>query len=814
MNLRWSWDPPSEDLFRWVDPEAWESTGHDPIRVLAGLTQERIETLITDPGFMEFLERVAYDLDRYMEAAAWYQKRGGKLRSVAYFSPEYGISEAVPQYSGGLGVLAGDHLKAASSLGLPMVGVGLFYKEGYFRQQLNADGWQEEHYPTLDPANMALSSCGTQIKIDMAGTSVVAQLWLSQVGRIPLYLLDTDLSQNPDEFRVVTDRLYGGGEEHRLQQELLLGAGGVRALDAMGVKPQVFHMNEGHAGFLALERIRQLIVDHGLEFSEAIEAVRATTAFTTHTPVPAGIDQFSRPLMEKYFSSWAQETGVPFDRLMALGQHNGSGDGPFNMAMMCLRLSGRANGVSELHSAVTRQMFQHLWPNSPMEEVPIRSITNGVHPRTWIAPGMSELFDRYVLPEWNEAGPQRWAHIHDARDDELWRLRLQNREALVTFVRDRMRKISLATGASSLDLDWIDDVLDPRILTIGFARRFAEYKRATLLLTQPDRLRSLLMSDTPIQIVFAGKAHPADNDGKQMIRQLVQFCRDPAVRHRIVFIEGYDISVARALYQGCDIWLNTPRRPLEACGTSGEKAALNGALNVSTLDGWWDEMFDGENGWAISSAEDYEDLGRRDEVEAASLFDLLERHIIPRFYQRSESGIPTAWIQRIKASLASLGPKVSASRMVRDYVIQMYEPLGELTDALSADGYSRARKLAAWKARVRETWDGVKIRSFDSEDGSAALGSSRVVEASVELGALSPEDVEVQIVHGAVGPNGELERTSIAVMGLQGMDGDSSMRYSGEFPCDLSGKYGFAVRVVPRHDDMTTYAELACITWA
>lgn len=819
MNLRWSWDPRSRDLFRWVDPDSWDKTGHDPVRLLGMVSRERLEELSSDAAFMEFLSEVHDDLRRYVEADRWFQRQTSPLKSVAYFSPEFGLSEALPQYSGGLGVLAGDHLKAASGLGIPIVGVGLFYREGYFSQQLNPDGWQQERYVTLDPHAMALTSVDDiQVSVDLAGSPLVARIWKAQVGRVSLYLLDSDVEENSDEARGITDRLYSGGEEHRIRQEILLGVGGIRALEALGEAPQVFHMNEGHAGFLGLERIRRLMLDEGLTFPQAIEAVRASTGFTTHTPVPAGIDIFSRELMEQYFKGWADECQIDFDELMDLGQLPDTDDpnAPFNMAIMCLKLSGRSNGVSKLHGKVSRQMFQGLWPGLPVEEVPIGSVTNGVHARTWIAPGMADLFDRYVLPEWNEADADRWQHIDSARDDEIWRVREHGREQLVAFVRQRLRTSAIQLGASEIDLQWCDNVLDPRVLTIGFARRFAEYKRATLLLSQPERLKALLLSaERPVQLVFAGKAHPADDIGKQMIRQIVQFSRDPAVRHRLAFIEDYDISVARALYQGCDVWLNNPRRPLEACGTSGEKAALNGVLNLSVRDGWWDEMYDGDNGWAISSAETYEDLERRDEVEAGSLFDLLEHQILPAFYQRYEGPVPRLWVRKVKASLSSLGPQVSASRMLRDYMSAMYEPLAEKADALMAKSFERAKGLAQWKERVIDGWKQVSILSVESDVSVANLGTSRQVRTIVFLGGLGREDVEVQLVHGPVGPNDELSETTTTTMSLEGVTGEEgSYRYQGSFACDIAGRYGFAVRVVPSHEDLGSFAELGCITWA
>ena len=819
MNLRWSWDGRTRDLFRWVDPATWDVTGHDPVRLLGLVGRERLEQLADDPAFMSFLDEVHGDLRRYLDAALWFQSRDeGPLRSVAYFSPEFGIAEALPQYSGGLGVLAGDHLKAASALGVPLLGVGLFYRQGYFRQELNADGWQQERYPTLDPHAMALTPVeGARVEVDLAGVPLVAQVWRADVGRVRLYLLDADIEENGEEGRLVTDRLYGGATEHRIRQEILLGMGGVRALDAIGEETQVFHTNEGHAGFLGLERIRRLIREDGLSFAEAVEAVRAGTIFTTHTPVPAGIDRFPRELMERYFKGWADECGVPFADLMALGHLPGeAADAPFNMAVMGLRLAGMSNGVSKLHGAVSRSMFHALWPGVPAEEAPITSVTNGVHALTWVSPEMDDLLSRYVLPAWSEAEPSAWDRLLNTRDDELWRAREQGRERLVAFVRARTRQSLLARGVSESDAVWADEVLDPRVLTIGFARRFAAYKRATLLLSQPERLHQLLLSpDRPVQLVFAGKAHPADDIGKEMIRQIVQFSRDPAIRHRLVFVEDYDIEVARMLYQGSDVWLNNPRRPQEACGTSGEKAALNGALNCSILDGWWDEMFDGRNGWAISSAESEDDLERRDAVEANSLYEILERQVVPLFYERVEGPVPRRWVRRIKDALVSLGPQVVASRMVRDYVTRMYEPVAERADALGASGYARARALSAWKERVRGVWADVHLVSVESDHAVADLGADRSVEAVVSLGSLTDDDVAVQLVHGPVGHNDEIAEPTVATMELAGLDeAPGRYRYGGRFVCNTAGRYGFTVRVLPAHADLAVPAELGYVAWA
>ena len=818
MNLRWSWDERTRDLFRWVDSDVWEDTGHDPVGLLGRVRPGRFEQLAGDPAFMSFLSEVHDELTRYLERPRWFQNKGGSpLRTIAYFSPEFGIAEALPQYSGGLGVLAGDHLKAASGLGVPLVGVGLFYKQGYFRQSLNTDGWQQETFPILDPFSMALTLLeDVKVSVDLAGEPLTAQVWRADVGRVRLYLLDSDVEDNAPEVRAVTDRLYGGGTEHRLRQEILLGVGGVRALAALGTEAQVFHTNEGHAGFLGLERIRRFVNDDGLGFGEAVEASRAGTVFTTHTPVPAGIDLFPRELMEKYFAEWADDCGVKIDHLMALGHAPGEAtDRPFNMAVMGLRLAGRSNGVSKLHGAVSREMFSHLFPGVAPEETPIGSVTNGVHGFTWVSPEINDLFTRHLVPSWPEADAATWAQIDRVADDELWRVKEQGRSRLVSFVRQRLRSQALAKGLDA-DVSWCEEALDPRILTIGFARRFATYKRADLLLSQPDRLERLLLSaDQPLQLVFAGKAHPADDNGKELIRRIAQFARRAEVRHRFAFLEDYDIAVARLLLQGSDVWLNNPRRPLEACGTSGEKAALNGSLNCSILDGWWDEMYDGTNGWAIASAEGERDLDRRDHFEAESLFDLLEQQVLPLFYDRGPGGpLPRSWVRRVKASLRTLGPQVEASRMVRDYVEQMYEPAATRADTMVTGSWERARSLAAWKRRVAQGWEAVNVAAVEGDTSTLEVGAVRSVSAVVSLGTLSTDDVAVQLAHGQVGPSDELSNTEVVEMELLGLGDEAGQhRFVGTFACERTGRHGFTVRVVPKHRDLPVPAEMGCVAW-
>ena len=810
MNLRWSWDERTEALFASVDPVQWDGAGHDPIALLADVGSERLEALAADPGFVGEVQRAAADLQSYLGRPGWSQL-GGALRRVAYFSPEFGISEALPQYSGGLGVLAGDHLKAASDLGLPLVGVGLFYRYGYFRQSLDADGWQDQQYPHLDPHAMALTLVdGVKVEIELGDGDLVAQLWRAQVGRVSLFLLDTDIEENDEAERLVTDRLYGGGPEHRIRQEILLGMGGLRALRALGEETQVLHTNEGHAGFLTLERVRELITESGLSLAEAVEATRAATIFTTHTPVSAGIDRFPRELMERYFKRWATACGVSIDELMTLGHEEGEGpDAPFNMAVLGLRMSGRANAVSKLHARVTQGMFSFLWPQLTEEEVPVVPVTNGVHFPTWVAPEVAQLFRESIGEGWPSASQEDWGRVERLSDDDVWSARRAGRARLVEAARRRHPPPGPPPR------------LDPDALTIGFARRFAPYKRATLLLSQPERLRALLLDAArPVQLVFAGKAHPADDAGKELIRSIVHFSRDPAVRDRFVFVQDYDIGVARAFYQGADVWLNTPRRPMEACGTSGEKAALNGTLNLSVLDGWWDEMYEStemgrSNGWAIDSAEYESDEARRDEHEANSLFVLLEHEVVPLFYDRpSPDAAPHGWCSKVRDAWASLGPQVSAARMVREYTEVLYEPTASRVDALSADGFQRARSLSEWKRRAASQWPAVQIREVSASDAALDLGGSREVEVKVELGDLGPSDAVVQAVHGTVGAGAELSPHGSPVALSHAGEEDGLHVYRGTITGSRSGRYGIGVRVVPAHPDLAHLLELGLTTWA
>ena len=831
-NLRWSWHPPTQDVFASVDGTLWREVNGDPVRLLGAVGRERLDELVDDVDFCARLDAAHADLQRYLGEDRWYARKAGAdaPRSIAYFSPEYGITSVLPQYSGGLGILAGDHLKASSDLGIPLIGVGLLYRHGYFKQALDRDGWQQESYPVLDPDELPLTQLrepdGTRATVSIAlpdGPDLVARILVAQVGRVPLLLLDSDIEENSAHYRDVTDRLYGGNSEHRLRQELLLGVGGVRALRVWSritgdPAPEVFHTNEGHAGFLGIERIRELTVaDDGprLDFDTALEVSRAGTVFTTHTPVPAGIDRFPGELVSQYFGGNSPTPGVPVERVLALGaeDYDGGEAGVFNMAVMGFRLAQRANGVSELHGHVSRGMFNGLWPAFDEAEVPITSITNGVHGPSWIAREVIELAASRGGDIDADDTDALWPLVDQISDRDIWDLKRTLRTRFIDDARARMRRSASKRGFAPAETTWIDSALDPDVLTIGFARRVPTYKRLTLMLRDPVRLKKLLLDpERPIQLVIAGKAHPADETGKRLIQEMVRFADDPEIRHRIAFLPNYDIAMAQPLYPGCDVWLNNPLRPYEACGTSGMKAALNGGLNLSILDGWWDEWYDGNNGWAIPSADGIDDADRRDDLEANALYDLLETEVVPRFYETNDEGVPPRWLEMVRHTLKSLGPKVLATRQVRDYVRELYAPAAQTARSLNSD-YAGAHSLSVWKQSVRAAWHGVRVEHIESEGvgDQAEVGATLVVRAWVALGDLAASDVEVQVVHGRIGADDVLTSTAASPMEVGESYEGNRHRFDAAVQLKHSGAFGYTVRVVPRNDSLASVAELGLV---
>ncbi|WP_022922828.1 alpha-glucan family phosphorylase [Ornithinimicrobium pekingense] len=834
LNLRWSWHPPTRDLFAGIDPRLWESTGQDPVAVLSSLRTRDMERLAADEEFVTRVHEAHEDLERYLTKPRWYHEQGAgrwdgrTLEAIAYFSPEFGITSVLPQYSGGLGILAGDHLKAASDQGIPIVGVGLFYKSGYFAQRFNADGWQQESYPVLDPDDLPLSLLreedGSPLVIRLAmprGGHLDAHVWRAQVGRVPLLLLDSDVETNDASRREVTNRLYGGGGDQRLEQEMLLGIGGVRALRAYSritgaPAPTVYHTNEGHAGFQGVERISELVTGGDLTFDEALQAVRAGTVFTTHTPVPAGIDRFDVGAIAAHFGDEGNSLpGVPLERLLALGaeDYEGGDASRFNMAVMGMRLGQRVNGVSQLHGAVSREMFCGLWPGFDLDEVPIGSVTNGVHAGTWVDRKLYDLAKAHLGPD--VASRSVFTRVHEVPIDAFWATKRELRQQLIEDARARFRQSLLDRGATEAELGWTEDILDPDALTIGFARRGATYKRLTLMLRDPERLKKLLCDpDRPVQVIIAGKSHPADDTGKALIQEMVRFTDDPEVRGKIIYLPNYDIAMAQQLYPGCDVWLNNPLRPFEACGTSGMKAALNGALNLSILDGWWDEWYDGQNGWAIPTADGVEDPDRRDDLEAAALYELLEKTVVPTFYDRDAQGLPQRWLDKVSHTLSTLGPKVLADRMVRDYTEALYWPAAHAAWAVAEDDYAGARSLARYVGQVRHNWRHVRIDHVDAEGLSDApqIGDEVAVHAYVGLGDLDPRSVKVQMAYGRA--NAEDTLTDVDYLDLEPTQSyeEGRHRFDGSLRLARTGSLGWTVRVLPRHEHLSSDAELGLVT--
>jgi starch phosphorylase len=818
-NLLWSWDHNLRALFRRLDPALWKACQRNPVLLLGQLPQASLERSAADPRYLSLYRHCIERYDSYMQAAHGLPSD----RLVAYFSMEYGLTECVPIYSGGLGVLSGDHLKAASDALVPLVAVGLMYQQGYFQQSLNPDGWQQERYPlndfyTLPIRPMLDGDKELRVSVKLPSGPVWIKVWQMNVGRVQLYLLDTNIDENKlAENRDITDRLYPGDHSTRIRQEIVLGIGGLRALKAMGLDPTVFHMNEGHSAFLSLERIRSLMREQGLNFDEALNASRTNNVFTTHTSVPAGIDLFDVGLMHQYFEEYSRDIGVPFDRLLGLGRGNPSDHGErFSMAILAFKTSAYRNAVSRLHRSVSQAMWQELWPQLPTWEVPITSVTNGVHLPTWINGDLSSLYDAYLQPDWRErySAPKTWEPLDEIPDTELWEVRRQRKRALIAFVRDRAKTCALARNASASELRRASEVLDPDAFTIGFARRFATYKRATLIFRDVERLKRLLTDPArPMQLVIAGKAHPLDEPGKTLIREIVQFSRNPEVTRRVVFVEDYGVEVARELVQGVDVWLNNPSRGEEACGTSGMKAGINGVLNLSILDGWFDEAYEVSGGWAIGERVPYSP--DQDETHARAIYSLLENEIVPTYYRRREDGVPAEWLQRVRQSIRALCPRFNCQRMIEEYMGQLYAPAHEAFAQMRRDSFQRARDLTRWNAGVRELWD--RVRFIDAAPSATELvhsGHSVTVTALLDLAGLPPQDVRVEAVFGRIGVNGELEDTEVLTLAASGNQG-ANYSFSGEYAPQQTGRLGYALRVCPDHyHDPLTRPCSTLIKWA
>jgi starch phosphorylase len=821
-NLWFCWNQEAIDLFQSVDQNLWEETGHNPLAILGRLRSDRIQELLGDEGFLLEMDRVSGEFKRYTGDVRAYEFGLDSPFdfTVAYFSAEYGLTDCLPIYSGGLGVLAGDHVKSASDLRVPLVGVGLIYQKGYFRQYLNVDGWQQETYPDNNfhilPVTLERDQNNdpSTIEVPIKDRKIKVRIWRIQVGRVPLLMLDTNTIENAEEDRNITSYLYGGDREMRLKQEIVLGIGGVRALEKVGFHPAVIHMNEGHSSLAILERIRLLMQEHHLSFDEAREAVYSSSIFTTHTPIPAGIDIFERPLMGSLLGNYIRSLGISMDAFFSLGTQDPHES--FNMAVMALKNSVQTNGVSELHKKVSRRMWSGLWKTLPEVDIPIEGVTNGIHIPSWISDDMASLFDRYLGRRWAE-DPDNikvWERVNRIPDSELWRTHERRRERLVAFTRQRLQEQLRRRGAQKMEIQAASEALNPEALTIGFGRRFATYKRGDLILKDPARLARILNDpQKPVQIIFTGKAHPQDHFGKEVIKNIIHLATQPEFRHRMAFIEDYDLNVARYLVQGSDVWLNNPRRPLEACGTSGMKAAANGALNMSVLDGWWAEGYQTGVGWAIGSGEEYENADYQDQIENQAIYDLLERYIVPLFYERGRDNLPRGWISMMRNSMRTLAARFNSHRMVQDYVHRFYLPSALNWKQIGSNGFEGARQLAAWAGKMRANWSQLQILEKRAEAKKMIqIGETLKVEVRMRLGQISPNDLAVNIYYGPVDSKADfLDRETIGLRDFT--QEENATVFRGEIPCQEVGRFGFRVRVLPFHPLLANPYSLGLILW-
>lgn len=820
-NVLWSWDHTIRSLFRRLDPALWKACDHNPVLMLGRVPQATLERSATDTRFLALYRKACDIYDSYLQRV----EANPDNKLIAYLSMEYGLSGCIPIYSGGLGILSGDHLKASSDAGIPLVGVGLLYQKGYFQQLLNQDGWQQERNLVNDfyalPIKPLANEDGSELLVDVKLPTGVAHIkvWQLAVGRVKLLLLDTNIPQNErPEHREITDQLYGGDIHTRIRQEIVLGIGGLRALDRLGLNPTVYHMNEGHSAFLAIERVRLLIANQHLNFEEALEACRANNVFTTHTSVPAGIDLFDAGMLYEYFGDYCREGGIPFEQFLAQGRrHTWDNNERFSMAISAIKTSAYRNAVSSLHRQVSQEMWQDLWPNLPVWEIPITSITNGVHLPTWLNSDLAQLYDQYLAPDWRERypDPKTWDLVQEIPSQELWETHRRRKRNLIQFVRERTVASAIQRKAPASEQRRLADILDPDVLTIGFARRFATYKRATLLFRDVERLRRILCNaERPVQILIAGKAHPKDHPGKMLIREIVQLSRDSQLSGHIVFIEDYGLRVGRELVQGVDLWLNTPRRGEEACGTSGMKAGINGILNLSILDGWFDEAYEISGGWAIGDREAYSE--DQDEIHARAIYSILENEIVPMYYQaRDEEDVPHDWVRRMKQSLMHLSPQFNAQRMLGEYVSHLYDPAHSAFLQVRRDGYQPSRDRVRWNEQVNRVWDSIRfVDAGVGPEGSVLSGRPIPMRAVVELSGLNPKDVRVEAVIGRVGANGNLEDTQVMTLPAVEQQG-SAYLFAKEFVPHQTGRLGYSLRVTPNHyDDPLTRPCNAPLKWS
>ncbi|MBL6988295.1 MAG: alpha-glucan family phosphorylase [Bacteriovoracaceae bacterium] len=826
MWFSWNWD--ARQLFAKLDNELWMKANKNPLRLLCDISQEKLKEQAANEKYVAEVDAVYATFKKYLTSKTWFQKQhGGRDNTlVAYFSCEFGIHESLPIYSGGLGVLAGDHLKAASDLGIPLVAIGFLYRQGYFRQGISVEGDQQEFYPENDRFTMPVQLVKNDkdrplvLSMDIGGDEVFYQIWQVKVGRIDLYLLDTNLMCNLPKNRDITKRLYDADRDMRIRQEILLGMGGIAALKALNISPSVYHINEGHSAFLILERLKDLIEGQYLSFDEAKEVVTPTNIFTTHTPVPAGNERFDMSLVKRYLGTFVQKRlGLAWDDFVAMGRENPANmDEEFCMTVLALKFASLSNGVARLHGEISRDMWKNLYPDVPSHEVPIKHVTNGVHTKSWLSQNFEKLFARYLSTAYvkETADFTLWDVLQDVPDNELWNAHMHNKKKLVEHVRRSLKKQLKRRGGTAGDYTRIKGIFDPDVLTIGFARRFAPYKRGAMIFSDFERMAKIVNNaNGKVQLIFAGKAHPADNNGKAIIKKIVELANKPEFCKNVVLLEDYDIDVARFMVQGVDIWLNTPRRPMEASGTSGMKAAMNGALNLSILDGWWDEAFDGNNGWAIGHAEFYDNEGFQDEMESKLLYRLLEDEIVPLYYKKDENNIPTEWIKMMKHCIESCGANFNAHRMVMDYLKDYYLKAEQFNTRLRENDCQKAKELASWKKRVKDSWSDLEILEVEPPEEEIIYSGSDVrINARLKFKDIDPNDLLVEVYHGPidVDKDDQLKNPVRTKMNCDRFEHGVAY-FSVAIPCKKGGRYGYTVRVLPGHEDMLGEFLPSLIKW-
>ena len=826
-NLWWSWNTEYLRLFKKIDKDLWESIGKNPVKFLKLVSQEKLEKVSKDQKFLEEYNTIANNYENYINSKnTWFSKNYPKNENdlIAYFSAEYGLDETIPIYSGGLGILSGDHLKSASDLGLPFVAVGILYKEGYFIQKLNKYGEQENNYVKADLNNLPIEAVkdseGKDLKItvDYPERKLYLKVWKINVGRIKLYLMDSDIEENSEEDRKVTLQLYGGDQDMRIKQEIVLGMGGVKLLKTLGLNPTVYHMNEGHSSFLTLELIKDLMEEKKISFDMAKDITTSKTVFTTHTPVPAGNDIFPLNLVEKYFKDFWPKLGLNREEFLKLGMkpteklENG-----FNMGILALRNAGKKNGVSKLHGAVSRELFGEVWPNIAANESPIGYVTNGIHTCSWLAQNLKELYNEYLIPYWqdNMHKDEVWKQIKDIPNERLWEEHQARKEKMLKMVKQNTTERLKRAGVSYEEIKEITSKLNPNALTIGFARRFATYKRATLIFKDIERITQILNdSEKPVQLIFAGKAHPLDKAGQDLIKYINELAMKPQFKGKIFVLENYNIGMSRYLISGCDVWLNNPRRPMEASGTSGQKASVNGVINFSVLDGWWAEGYDQTNGWTIGTNAEFTSYEEQDLADSESLYNTLENKIVPLYYENRKDNLPVNWIEIMKNSIITTGGKYSTQRMVIDYTNNMYIPLCNLYN----NYYSKLDNVAEyseWKSEINKSWDKIEIKQLNNlADISIDAGNKINVECEVKLPNINVENIEAQVYYGKIAENGMVDEIQVIPMKLKARN-DTEKIYTFETKIELTtgGDYGYTFRVMPKHEMLLEKSDLNLIKW-